>query len=57
MSSCRLSWELEDIKYDFLERYFETAANGRELSYSTFIKWESVQAQIWYNRNGLSGDN
>lgn len=53
----RLTWELEDIKYNFLENYFETAANGRKLSYSTFIKWESVQAQLWYNTNGLSGDS
>jgi hypothetical protein len=50
----RLAWELEEIKHDFLENYFESAARGRELFFSDFIAWESVQVQIWYNKRGLS---
>ena len=50
----RLAWELEEIKHDFLEKYFESTARGKELSFSDFIAWESVQVQIWYNKRGLS---
>ena len=50
----RLAWELEEIKHNFLENYFETASRGRKLHFTDFISWESVQAEIWYNKRGLT---
>lgn len=51
---CRLAWELEEIKHNFLDKYFESASREKELSFFDFIAWESIQAQIWYNRKGIS---
>jgi hypothetical protein len=51
---CRLAWELEEIKHNFLDKYFESASREKELSFFDFIAWESIQAQLWYNRKGLS---
>ena len=52
--SLRLAWELEEIKHNFLDKYFESAARERELHFTDFISWESIQAELWYNKRGLS---
>jgi hypothetical protein len=52
--SLRLAWELEEIKHNFLDKYFESAARERELHFTDFITWESIQAELWYNKRGLS---
>ena len=50
----RLAWELEEIKVNFLDKYFETAARGRKLHFTDFISWERVQVELWYNKRGLT---
>ena len=51
---CRLAWELEEIKHNFLDNYFESRAKERELFFIDFISWESIQAEIWYNKRGVT---
>jgi hypothetical protein len=42
------------LKYNLLEDFFDSAARGRELSFTDFIVWDNIQAEIWYNNKGLS---
>jgi hypothetical protein len=50
----RVSWEMEELQYEFLDKYFESAAKKRKLAYSDFLAWENIQAEMWYNEKGLS---
>ena len=50
----RLAWELEEIKHDYLDAYFETTAKERKLSFLDFINWDGIKAEIWYKKKGLT---
>ena len=49
MEEERVSWEIEELNYDFLDNYFEKKAQGRKLSFTDFMAFENVQAEIWYH--------
>ena len=54
----RINWEIEDMKYDHLDNFFEKNAKlvgrSKKLSFNQFISFESVQAEMWYNEKGLT---
>lgn len=52
MEQERVSWEIEELNYDYLERFFENKARGRKLSFPDFISFDYVQAEMWYNEKG-----
>lgn len=54
MEEERISWEIEEMHHDFLENFFEVKSKGRKLSFADFIKFENVQAEMWYNEKGLT---
>ena len=54
MQEERIAWEIEEMSHEFLENYFEVKSKGRKLSFSDFIAFENVQAEIWYNEKGLT---
>ena len=49
MEEERVTWEIEELNYNFLDNYFEKKAKGRKLSFTDFIAFENVQAEIWYH--------
>ena len=49
-----MAWQIQEMTHDALESYFEVKAQGRKLSYSDFMNFENVQAEIWYNEKGLT---
>ena len=49
MEEERVTWEIEELNYNFLDNYFEKTAKGRKLSFTDFMAFENVQAEIWYH--------
>jgi hypothetical protein len=52
MEQERVTWEIEELNYNFLENFFEKKARGRKLSFSDFLSFENIQAEMWYNEKG-----
>ena len=49
MEEERVTWEIEELNYNFLDNYFEKKAKGCKLSFTDFLAFENVQAEIWYH--------
>jgi hypothetical protein len=49
-----LEWMENDLEHDMLVRYFSQNSNEGLLSLQSFISWDKIKSEMWYNSKSIS---